>query len=398
MLTVKNRNKSFSLGRITGMFCIMSMFILCSCSQNENTPEEVTENTDASEVLSAENYSESSNMYKITDGSKNYLATLSKDSNTENVFVSVDNNNFNSESVAITPPEGYVFADNYFKVYSEDNTPDMLQFTFTNDDSDRVCRYYMIKSGALTEIKIKNDDEILPFIKSSSFYRSEHCKYISSIIIDESVSYTCDISQKVKIRTYSFDPDSVTLSGKYENIDIDNTLYFGYAYWGLANSIAGHFTDSMLNISDYEHYREGETKNGETDFYFKVDDERFPDTSSLKSELGSIFSDELSENIYNNAPQEYRDFDDGLYTLMGKSIHDDTLGMMTFSSYEENEDKTVITYHTTQEKYNEDGEFTGYIDGGDFVIEDMGEYYSDETGDYSPHRFIITKYRYPYSS
>lgn len=394
----KNKRVSFSLSKTFAIFCAVSVFLLCSCSENEeNIDEETTENKEFSEIFPEEN-DDVSNMYKISDGDENYLLTLIKDTeNSGKVSVSIDSNDFNSENVIVTSPDGYVFSENFFKVYSEENTPDMLEFTFTNDKGESVCRYYMIKSGKLTEISIENDGEILPYIKSSSFYRSEHCKYISSIIIDESKSYQYDISEKVKIRTYTFDFENASLSGKFEDIDRDNMLYFGYAYWGLANSIVLYFTDSTLNVSDYENYREEENEDKTESFYFKVDDERFPDTDSLKSELRNIFSEELSEEIFDNAPQDYRDFDDGLYTLMGETLHDDTLGMMTFSSYEENEDKTIITYHTIQEKYNDDGDFV-YIDGGDFVIEDTGEYYSDETGDYSPHRFIITKYRYPYSS
>jgi hypothetical protein len=83
-----------------------------------------------------------------------------------------------------------------------------------------------------------------------------------------------------------------------------------------------------------------------------------------------------------NAPQKYRDIDGELYTIVGDGGADFTLGDLTITSWEE--DGSSVTYHTKQEKFDEDGKFKEFIDGGDFTVE------------ISDNGFIVTQYRISY--
>ena len=104
----------------------------------------------------------------------------------------------------------------------------------------------------------------------------------------------------------------------------------------------------------------------------------------MKEFTRKYFSEKLVTDMFLNAPQKYRDIDGSLYTIVGDGGVDFTLGQITITDYSENGNE--ITYHTKQEKFNDDGDFVDFIDGGDFVIE----------RDPSNDTFKVTKYTLRY--
>ena len=90
----------------------------------------------------------------------------------------------------------------------------------------------------------------------------------------------------------------------------------------------------------------------------------------------------LVNDLFINAPQKYRDIDGALYTIVGDGGMDFTLGDLTITSWEEN--GNTVTYHTKQEKFDDEGKFKEFIDGGDFTVE------RTDSG------FTVTQYRIVY--
>lgn len=373
--------------------CVVSFaFLIAGCADSETQKTEYTDLTENESLhLINENVT-----HKITDGQDNFLVTF--EITDGKISASVENKSFGMTRSEIIPPEGYSVSDSpedMCRIITDNtddgNIPDIIELTFFGRDGKNVCRFYQIKDNTLKEISLYNDGENVSYIASSSFYRSEKCKFIASIIVDESAGLVSDISDMVKIRTYTFDPDECTLNGKLEELVPENTLYFGYAYWGLANNTVRYFTDTTLPVTDPDNYKEVSDGDNSPLFYFKTNDGRFSDTASQKDVLHRLFKDDLADSIFENAPQKYRDFDGELYTLMGRSSHDPSLGMLTFSSYTVLEDGEKIIYSSRQEKYDDSGKFTGYVDGGDFTLKKQADDDGNDAG------WIITGYRYPYS-
>lgn len=70
--------------------------------------------------------------------------------------------------------------------------------------------------------------------------------------------------------------------------------------------------------------------------------------------------------------------------MVGDAEVDSTLGMLTFSGMEITEDR--MTFRSRQEKYDESGNYSGYTDGGVFVIIRDAE-----------KGWRVSTYRFPYS-
>lgn len=370
-------------------------------------------------------------------GSK-YLITVTPDEKGTGLTLSVEDNSFGFSEFSVEPPAGYVVVMPYSQEYasevctvirsSEENAevPDLLKIDFylaVFDDESlpySVSRFYSILNGSLVEVEVydttgeyesefaaattfdaipmvlneekaKSGTEYLSemdYIPDSSLYRTEEFKFMPA----PTVTQYDDGSLDVNVVTYTLNPHDMTMRRQKEDCSLEtNPLYYGYSVYAEAGDIYKYFTMTSLNVTDYENYVE--VKNGDSSLYFfKVDDPRFHTVQELRDYVSRWFSADIVEEMFRSAPQQYRDIDGELYTVLGDGGIDETLGRLTITDWQIEEvaddgvtgAKKIITYHTKQEKFNELHEMTGYVDGGDFVVETSG----DGTD------FLITKYRY----
>lgn len=276
------------------------------------------EKADSNEEMQLKNIADAdfgySKSFTVSDGSSNYLLTLTEGTN--GVVLTAEDNKYNASSLDAAAPEGYrPIYNNYLvdilsnDIDGSDSIPDIIRISF-GDGEKYVSEFFAIKDGNLRELELrdKKNGERLPYIRRSDMYRSESRKFIDRIVIDESADPAGDISDAVKLFTYTFDPEKLSLTGRYEKLSEDNPLYMGYAYWGLANNIASCFADSNFRISNGED-AEIQDGNNKTLYFCKTDDPRFSDTEELKSYMRKIFTRSAADKILALAPDKITDID-----------------------------------------------------------------------------------------
>ena len=72
--------------------------------------------------------------------------------------------------------------------------------------------------------------------------------------------------------------------------------------------------------------------------------------------------------MFINAPQKYRDINGKLCTIVGDAGIS-YIGDITLTGFNYNEKAGTITYDTKAERFDEEGKFIEFIDGGDFTLE-----------------------------
>ena len=82
------------------------------------------------------------------------------------------------------------------------------------------------------------------------------------------------------------------------------------AYDGAAR-LYDWFDLAPMPVDEFDSVREGETT------YFRVRDDNIASTEDLRSRLEEAFTPDLAEEIFNKAPDQYRDFDGKLYAIPG---------------------------------------------------------------------------------
>ena len=413
---------------MTSMKKIFSAAVLCSvvalsgCSAETSAPAteiiNETTQTEASENLvqfaltaayDGEAYDEpfSSYTYDFSVYGSNYMITVTPDETTTGLTLTVEDNQFGFSTFNVTPPNGYMVVLPYtqqqasqvctvIKNTTEGDTsvPDLLKIDFylsTFEDETlpyTVSRLYSILDNRLVEVEVYDTIgdgtesdllEPMKYIPDSNLYHTEPDKFMP----EPEVTMNEDGSLSAKVVTYTINYNDMTMRRGYEDIiSVDNALYYGYAAHAIAGDIYKYFIATSLNVTDYDNYVEIPDANSESSqYFFKVDDPRFSTIDELKSYVGGYFDEKLVDEMFRNAPQQYRDIDGELYTILGDGGMNFNLGKLTITSWEQN--GSVITYHTKQETFDDNYAFTGYVDGGDFVIEltDSG--------------FIVKEYRYP---
>ncbi|MCM1577429.1 MAG: hypothetical protein NC078_01355 [Ruminococcus sp.] len=406
------------------LICAVASAFLGGCAK-ERDRENIPAASESSAVTSEEEtqaltpFTEYS--LKLRGETENYMIIIRRGEHENEISVTVENNRYQSREFVITAPYGY---DVYLPYSSEDAStavklisndidstpiPDIMQFTFyiseygTEVDSDEpepalsVSRMFTVdEKGELREIRIvtpedtENDipETVHEYLDKTQLYHTEPLKFIYEIAVDGSVfddeGNVRPPESRVKIKTMTFDYENSRLVLGTENITEENPLYFGYAYWAAANLAAQNFIMSSFNVSDFDNFVEETASDGTVEYYFKIDDSRFNDTGDLLDYLGAVFSPRIAGRIFSESPQKYADINGELYGIAGDGSYDRTLGTLTFSGMEISEDRML--FRSRQEKYDEYGSFTGYTDGGNFVIS------RDEEGEWR-----VTQYRYPYS-
>lgn len=386
------------------------------------------------EYIESEPFTSYSYDFKVYDS--NYMITAAPDETMEGLNLTVEDNTFGYSTFHVSPPVNYSVALPYSQEYasqvctviksSDDTTtyPDLLKIDFYLSNFEKedlpytVSRLYSILNNQLVEVEVYDttgeaveaeafadtnltvapteeavsEEELksyaemeateyferLDYIPESYLYQTEPLKFMPEPTISESAN-TGRLSANVV--TYTLNPDDMTMRRAYEPISTEN-VYFGYMAHAVAGNIYQYFIATSLNVADYENYVEVSVSGSDyNQYFFKVDDPRFHTVQELRDYVSGYFSEELVDYMFINAPQKYRDIDGELYTILGDGGIDETLGKLTITDFVRQDD--IITYHTKQEKFNENHEMS-YIDGGDFVIE------LREDGS-----FIVTKYRYP---
>lgn len=366
--------------------------------------------------------------YDFTVYDSNYMITAAPDETMEGLTLTVEDNTFGFSTFHVDPPANYSVALPYSQEYAsqvctvikssdETNTyPDLLKIDFylSNFDNDSlpytVSRLYSILGNQLVEVEVYdttgylsefdaavtaaaspvNDEtastvaaeeeyfERLDYIPESYLYQTEPLKFMPEPIVTADET-TGELSARVI--TYALNPDDMTMRREVEPVPTDS-VYFGYMAHAVAGNIYQYFIATSLNVTDYDNFIEISSEGEEqSSYFFKVNDPRFHTVQELRDYVSGYFSEELADYMFANAPQKYRDIDGELYTILGDGGVDETLGKLTITDFVRQDN--VITYHTKQEKFNENYEMS-YIDGGDFIIElrDDGS-------------FIVKKYRYP---
>ncbi len=412
---------------------LLAVFALCialtasGCGIQESVPpatEVVEVQTEAPESLVINNqyaltsaydgeaYNEpfSSYTYDFSVYGNNYMITVTPDETTTGLTLTVEDNQFGFSTFSVTPPNGYMVMLPYTQqqasqvctvIRSNDGgtaVPDLLKIDFylsTFEDETlpyTVSRLYSILDNRLVEVEVYNtmSDEEFPelsqdilepmdYIPDSYLYHIEDDTFMPEPIVtaDE------DGTLCAKVITYKLNYNDMTMRRGYEDVtSVDNALYYGYAAHAIAGDIYKYFIATSLNVSDYENYVEIPDANSESSqYFFRVDDPRFSTVAEFKAYVSRYFDEKLVSNMFLTAPQQYRDINGALHTILGDGGMNPNLGKLTITGWEQ--DGSTITYSTKQETFNDNYEFTGYIDGGNFVIEitDSG--------------FIVKEYRYP---
>ena len=368
----------------------------------------------------------SSYTYDFSVYGSNYMITVSPDENGTGLDLTVEDNQFSFSKFSVTPPDNYIVKLPYSQQYAnqvcaviksgseEADIPDLLKIDFyLIDFSDEslpysVSRLYSILNGRLVEVELYNteadasdsadipagkimgrsvaeDSNILDrmdYLPESELYRTDDLKFMP----EPAVTVNEDGSLETEIITYTLNPNDMTMRRSREAwTDFnDNPLYYGYAAHAIAGNIYQYFASASLNVS-YEDYVEvAAADNGDSVYFFKVDDPRFSTITELRSYTLRYFDEKLVNDMFLKAPQQYRDIGGELYTILGDGGINDELGKLTIVSWDI--DGNTITYHTKQEKFNSSHVLDGYVDGGDFVIEVSGG-----------NSFIVKQYRYPNS-
>lgn len=350
----------------------------------------------------------SSYTYDFSVYGSNYMITVTPDETTTGLTLTVEDNSFGFSTFNVTPPNGYMVMLPYTQqqasqvctvIKNEDGTaPDLLKIDFylsTFEDETlpyTVSRLYSIMDNRLVEVEVYDtigeaefpdvDEDVferMEYIPDSYLYHTEPDTFMPEPIVtaDE------DGSLRAKVITYKLNYNDMTMRRGYEDVtSVDNALYYGYAAHAIAGDIYKYFIATSLNVSDYENYVEIPVTGSETNqYFFKVDDPRFSTVDEFKAYVSRYFDSSLVNNMFLTAPQQYRDIDGELHTILGDGGMNPNLGKLTITDWVQ--DGSVITYHTKQETFDDNYMFTGYVDGGDFVIE-----VDDDS-------FIVKEYRYP---
>ncbi len=383
--------------------------VLCSCNSSKtantvDTAAETTTVTEASENSASDTGSPkimlgeatpddaepdafSSYTFSLNDGENNYMITVSAADSDSELKIITEDNAFNYSEYTLTPPENYTLNIPYSQEYAsgvcsvltntaDDRTvPDIVQFIFYLDNFDTeeelpytVKRCYSVKDNEFTEIGVYDEDgSKMDYIPEFTLLRTEGTVFMPT----PTVTFDDNGDASVELSVYDFDTDELTLKKRAQSTDFEtDKLYYGYAAKAVADDIAKYFTTTSLNVSDYDNYVQFDSLNsdgGSMMFYF-VDDPRFKNVSELETFVKKYFDAKTTNEMFINAPQKYCDVDGKLCTVVGDAGIS-YIGDITITSYNYNEKTSTVTYKTKAERYDEEGRFVEFIDGGDFTLE-----------------------------
>ncbi len=344
--------------------------------------------------------------FNLSGEKNNYIATVSSDGKGGMKCV-LENSDFETEEFFFSPPEGYscilpessANADRAVNVIRNDfddtPIPDLIEVMFSKDDGKggtlNAAKYFAPDNeGKLREIVIydktgETGTVISRYLDRIHPNHTEADKFIYEITVGD---YTDDEGhlltpeERVGIKTIAYDPMQFRFVIDYEMIHESNPLYFGYAYLAAANTAARYMTVELMPGFDRSDHIEMTDENGETVFYYSTGS-KLKSMKNLRDTLCTVFSSTFADRLIENAPQCYIEKNGKLYSRENTLSPDTSYGILTFTDTEIS--KNSMLFRSRQEKYSESGSFTGYTDGGNFVIS------ATPSG-----RWYVTEYRFPY--
>jgi hypothetical protein len=174
----------------------------------------------------------------------------------------------------------------------------------------------------------------------------------------------------------------MTFTKTVEPNTLENPLYYGYAAYAVATELTSYFTDRTLPVNaDGKISVFSNNASGETEYYIPVDDPRFSTLAEFEIYIKAFFTDELTAEMFRQAPQKYRDIGGVLHTIQINNQRDSSFGRVMLTDYLE-EDMSIL-YPT--EQFRKTADSTSIETGIDFVIDIARQ-----------PRFTIVQYKYPY--
>jgi hypothetical protein len=262
--------------------------------------------------------------FEMSGFGENYIVTASSGDGGKEIRFTVEDNAYDSTDYITAVPEGYSAAalskTNCFVIKApknNPNVPDILQVNLEPliDGGNTVSVFYSVKSRQLLPVTVYttipyNLSE-LNFCEDTNLIRTEDYKFMPPPV----VTWDNEGVPSVKIYTYTFDTNRMTLTKAAEAVTPDNPLYFAYAATALADDVAAIFTSKTLTTSsatDFVSIKNADT--AENEHYFPVSDPRFSSTDELIAFGNRYFAPEITAELFKNAPQKYRDINGKLYT------------------------------------------------------------------------------------
>ncbi len=394
--------------------CLALSLMITSCKADAGDEENESDNEQVRINMTFSNGDDPFENYMVRfDGTNGrYILNISRAETEDSIKVEVENDKYQRTVFFVDAPPGYTpyfpetkvnssYAANVIRNdLSSEDIPDLLQFSFVQKSGNTakpyfISSFYTVDDDSrlhpieVTDLTRTGDDGApltTTYLDRTQFNHTEPDTFIYEISVDDANMYDEDgefipIENRVRIKVLTFDKDTLSMTISKKHIAEYDPLYFGYAYWAAANTAAQYFTLYTLPDVDYSVFAEPE---GSDDDYYLVNSDRFRSVSDLKNYLGTIFSREITDELINNAPQDYRDINGRLFTRDTSELYDISLGTLTFTDCYVTD--TRMLFYSRQVKYDSDGNFEAYTDGGNFEI-------SCEDSDY----WQIVRYRYPYS-
>jgi hypothetical protein len=262
--------------------------------------------------------------FEISGFGEKYIITATPENGGANILFTAEDNAYNSTDYMTSAPEGFVAETlsktNCFVIKApkdNPNVPDLLQVNFrsTTDSAKSVAVFYSVRARELLPVTVYttipyNLSE-LSFCEDTNLIRTEDYKFMPPPV----VTWNAEGVPSVKIYTYTFDTNRMSLTKAAESVTPDNQLYFAYAAVALADDVAGVFTTKTLTTSsETEFISIKNADTAENEHYFPVSDPRFSSTEELIAFSNVYFAPEITAELYRNAPQKYRDINGRLYT------------------------------------------------------------------------------------
>jgi hypothetical protein len=331
-------------------------------------------------------YSGDGYTFEFSDSTDNYIITAV--CTDRDIIFTIENRFYEVSTCIDSLPAGcestLLSEENCFILpgrFPSDPARELLQVIFRKTGADEyVSKIYGIKDGVFMPLELFDN----------TLYTMEHLSVLpDTVLIPTEINkfmppaeliYTDNGSYVVLINTYTFDPNAMTFTKATEKTTFDNPLYYGYAAMAVCNDLYSYFTDRTFAVqAEFEPFFNNST--GMDEYYFAVNDPRFSTLAELESYIRRYFSEEITAEMFRQAPQKYRDINGKLHTLQVNNVRDTSLGsvILTDALVED------VSNLYPVEQFRTINGVTTLEPLDDFIIATN-----------NPPGFVAQKYKYPY--